>query len=245
MAEVTAVITCMTDGERPFLLEAIRSVQAQTAPTDIIVCVADTNTWIHDLLSQAEPGVRLLQMPLKPAGLVRNAAVDAADTELVAFLDGDDVWVPTKVERQVALLRRHDLDVIATKHVLIREDGKAFFYAFARGIPMTSSWLGRTSVFRDIRFTDRQVGQDVELWHKLEPHVRMGVAEQFLLRYRIRQGSASKATPSMLRKRAYERRSRTFGGRPALLALSWLANLALRVRSTLRPEADGGLARVR
>jgi glycosyltransferase involved in cell wall biosynthesis len=245
VAEVTAVITCMTEGERPFLREAVESVRRQTQATDILVCVADTNTWVDEVLPRDRTGITLLQMPLAPAGEVRNAAVSMTETEMVAFLDGDDAWEPDKAARQVALLRKHDLDVIASKHVLMREDGKPFFYAFASEIPMTSSWLARTDVLREHRFTSRRVGQDVELWHKLEPAVRCGVAEAFLLRYRVRPGSASKDQPSMRRKLAYERRSHSPGGRAVLLAGSRLANVALDVRRAVRPTPNPRVVRVR
>lgn len=246
MPEVTAVITCMTDSERPFVREAVESVLAQSVATDVVLCMADDNPWVHTDLGDLLPRVRLLQLPLQPSGLVRNAGVEEARTELVAFLDGDDAWRPDKVERQVALLRKHRLDLIGSKHLLIREDGKAFFYGFAQGLPMTSSWLGHRRIFVERPFSDQQVAQDVELWHRLTPDLRLGVADAFLLRYRIRAGSASKATASMRRKAAYERRSHRLGGRPALLAGSRLANLALTTRHRLRRGGQtSGLLHVR
>ncbi|MBV9831865.1 MAG: glycosyltransferase, partial [Marmoricola sp.] len=163
MAEVTAVVTCMTDGERPWVREALDSVARQTRPTAAIVCVADSNTWIDDTVRGLDADISVLRLPMAPSGEVRNAGVQAARTELVAFLDGDDAWVPTKVDRQVTLLRQHSLDLIASKHVMIRDDGVPFFYAFADRMPMTSSWLGRRELFVGTPFSSLLVGQDVEL----------------------------------------------------------------------------------
>ena len=38
-ADVTAIVTCMTDGERPFLRETLKSVESQTLPCETIVVV--------------------------------------------------------------------------------------------------------------------------------------------------------------------------------------------------------------
>jgi hypothetical protein len=65
----------MTDAERPFVPEAIASVQRQTVETPIILCVDETNTWIHDVLAGLDAGITLLQVPLAPPGVVRNAAL--------------------------------------------------------------------------------------------------------------------------------------------------------------------------
>lgn len=235
----TAVITCMTDAERPFVGAAVASVLAQTVATPLVLCVTDTNTWIDEVVG-ADPRVRLLRMPLAPLGDVRNTGLAEVGTELVAFLDGDDAWEPRKVERQVALLDAHHLDVLGSQHVLIREDDKPFFYAFAQNIPMPSSWLGRAQVFRDRPFSSRHIGEDVQLWLEMQEELRCGIAEHFLLRYRVRAGSLSQSTPSMVRKLRYEQRSHRLGVRPLLLAGSRAANPALRVVRTLRSPGSAG-----
>ena len=83
MADVTAIITCMTDAERPFVADAIRSVQRQTAPTDITLCVMEDNDWIDDILASVEPGVELLRLRGGWVGAVRNRAIERADRKSV------------------------------------------------------------------------------------------------------------------------------------------------------------------
>ncbi len=245
VAEVTAVITCMTDGERPWVREAIASVARQTQPTAAIVCVADSNTWIEEAVAGLDADLTVLRLPMAPSGEVRNAGVQAARTDLVAFLDGDDAWAPTKVARQVDLLRKHSLDLIATKHVMIRDDGVPFFYAFADRLPMTSSWLGRRELFVQTQFSSLLVAQDVELWHRLVPIARMGVADAYLLRYRVRAGSRSQHTPSMRRKLRFERLSRIPLLRFGLLAASRVLNIGLDLRRRVGRGEDTALLHVR
>lgn len=232
-AMVTTVVTCMTDSERPFLEEALRSVLDQDVETEVLLCVADDNEWCEPDLGALVRDVRLLRLPLAPPGLVRNAAIARVHTEFVAFLDGDDVWQPGKVRRQLECLRSGDFDVVASRHVLIREDGKPYFYGFARSVPMQSSWIGRTTAFRDRPYTDHMVGEDVEVWRQVEDQLRWKVLDQYLLRYRVRETSQSSLTWSKKRKLDYARRSRTPGVRPLLLAASGAVGLALRARDRL------------
>lgn len=235
MPKVATVITCMTDGERPFVAETIRSVQNQTVDSSILLCVTDSNTWIEEVLALIGSGVDVLRLPLAPPGDVFNTAVATLDCDLVAFLAGDDAWLPRKLERQMAVMSARKLDVVATKHMLIRDDGKAFFYAFALEYPMPSSWLGRIECWRATPFPEDRVGEDIIVWDQLRADARIGVLDEFLLRYRVRPGSLSEGTPSMRRKRAYERRSHTPGLRHALLGASFAANLALDLRRSLGP----------
>jgi hypothetical protein len=237
MESVTAVIPCMTDAERPFLTEALLSVQAQTVRPKILLCVDENNSWVDELLNGLPVSVELLRLPLASAGAIRNQAVDRVDTEFVAMLDGDDAWRPTKVQTQLQAIAQHGWDVVASKHVLIREDGKSFFYGFALEIPMTSSWLGRTQSFRERPFPDIRVGEDVILWRELNGEVRTSVLNSFLLRYRVRWVSLSEATGSKKRKVAYARRSLVPGARPLMLLGSYGANVGLQVRARLRGGA--------
>jgi teichuronic acid biosynthesis glycosyltransferase TuaG len=217
----------MTDAEQPFLAEAIRSAQTQTMASHIALCVEEANEWVDEVLAVVAPGVEVLRLPLAPLGHVRNTAIARLDCDLVAFLDGDDAWLPPKLERQVAVMSAEGLDIVGTKHTLVRNDGKAFFYAFAQNYPMPSSWLARTECLRDRRFPEIRVGEDIVVWDHLRTEARVGVLDEFLLRYRVRPGSLSQATRSMRRKRAYERRSHLPGMRYALLAASYVTNLGL------------------
>ena len=102
MPRVTVVIPVF-NGEDT-LLQALESVRRQTW-TDWQVLVSDdlsadgTVALVHDL---ADPRVSVLesQRNTGPAG-ARNRALAQVDTELVAFLDADDFWLPNYLEMQV------------------------------------------------------------------------------------------------------------------------------------------------
>jgi glycosyltransferase involved in cell wall biosynthesis/SAM-dependent methyltransferase len=111
---LVSVITIFHDEER-FLAEAIESVLAQTYDRwELLLC--------DDGSSDGSPGIARRFAAEHPDRIVylehaghanrgmsatRNLGLERARGELVAFLDGDDVWVPEKLARQVELIRQH------------------------------------------------------------------------------------------------------------------------------------------
>lgn len=87
---------------------AILSALAQTTPPREVLLVVDgTDTDGYADLERrvGDPRLRVLRPGLQqgPSG-VRNLGVAEATSRCVAFLDDDDVWLPTKLERQMAFV---------------------------------------------------------------------------------------------------------------------------------------------
>lgn len=121
---VTAIIPAHEAGAT--LARAVRSVQAQTFPVSEIIIVDDHSTDDTELvaqqLSRTDGRVRLVKAQGRGAGHARNRGVQEATGELIAFLDSDDVWYPTKLEAQLPLLGEDVAFVGALVHYL-GEDG--------------------------------------------------------------------------------------------------------------------------
>lgn len=103
---------------RPDLLrEAIRSVEQQTFSNWEIVLVDDGSTPpanLDDLAPGLRDRIRLIRhaTPRRSAA-ARNTAVRAAQGEILAFLDDDDLLAPDFIERALGVLDRHqDIDVV-------------------------------------------------------------------------------------------------------------------------------------
>jgi glycosyltransferase involved in cell wall biosynthesis len=101
--------------EERFLGEAIDSVLAQTFTDWELLLVddgsSDGSTRLAQELSQRCPErVRHLcheEHANRGKSASRNLALNEARGELIAFLDGDDVWLADKLERQVELFAHH------------------------------------------------------------------------------------------------------------------------------------------
>jgi glycosyltransferase involved in cell wall biosynthesis len=94
--------------DRPGLLErSVSAILAQDYAGEIECLVVYDHVDIREFDLPCGPGraLRFLvnnRKPGLPGG--RNSGVDASSGELIAFCDDDDVWLPEKLTRQVALL---------------------------------------------------------------------------------------------------------------------------------------------
>jgi glycosyltransferase involved in cell wall biosynthesis len=107
-APLVSVVIAAFNAER-FLAEAISSVLNQTHRELEVIVVDDgsTDSTASVVERSLDPRVRLLRQPNKGVSMARNAGIEAARGEYVAFLDADDVWLPSKVERQLSVFRQH------------------------------------------------------------------------------------------------------------------------------------------
>jgi glycosyltransferase involved in cell wall biosynthesis len=109
-----SVITIFLNEER-FLAEAVESVRGQTFRDWELLLVDDGSTDASRDLARgyaaAEPDrIRYIDHPghsNRGMGASRNLGLAEARGELVAFLDGDDVYLPDKLATQAALLDEH------------------------------------------------------------------------------------------------------------------------------------------
>lgn len=130
----------------PYLRLAVESVFAQTfADWELVIADdgSEGETADYQTGLAAAPRVRVLRLRHsgKP-GVARNAAWRAARGELIAFLDSDDVWLPRKLEVQVAALRaRPDCAWSHTAFAVIGEDGELLSGQRARSWPAAQGWI--------------------------------------------------------------------------------------------------------
>ncbi len=84
-----------------FLRRCLASVFAQTLKPDEVIVVDDGSTDRTAALA-AELGATVVRRPNGGLSAARNTGIQNASGEWIALLDADDLWAPTKLERQTA-----------------------------------------------------------------------------------------------------------------------------------------------
>ncbi|MBQ7949936.1 MAG: glycosyltransferase family 2 protein [Alphaproteobacteria bacterium] len=183
-----------------FLTDALSSVQHQTFQDWECIVIDDASVdnsvdVINSFINQ-DSRFKLIQMP-KHSGIafVRNAGLDAATGDYIAFLDADDVYTQTALETLYITAKMTDADMVSgmahaveeTFH-FVKSDNAAFvpvgFQPYINpGVYMTRStraqswfWLWRRiykrSMIGDTRFNTKlnAIGEDIgfmlEIAHK-------------------------------------------------------------------------------
>lgn len=112
----------------PYLRQAVDSVLAQTfSDWELIIADDGSDEQTRAYLASCEPlpRVRVILLPrLGNPGAVRNVALREARGDYIAFLDSDDLWMPLKLELQLAALQTStDCQWSYTDHIRINHAG--------------------------------------------------------------------------------------------------------------------------
>lgn len=89
------------------IAETLRSVAAQTVAPEAIVVVDDGSTDdIASAINTLDMQVMLLRQENAGPGSATTKGIAALSTPFIATLDADDLWLPTKIEKQLAHFER-------------------------------------------------------------------------------------------------------------------------------------------
>src|SRR5262245_30953172 len=120
MARVSVIIPLYN--KRPYIARALDSVLQQSLSDIEVLIVNDGSTDGSETIVKActDPRVRLIHQVNAGPGAARNRGLGEATSPLIAFLDADDEWLPTYLEKSVGLLEAHDpnVAVISSAYVL-------------------------------------------------------------------------------------------------------------------------------
>lgn len=103
----TVSVVLPTQNRAEMLKRAVESVLAQTYQDLELVIVDDGSTDDTDevIASFQDPRIRVLRhQKARGASAARNTGIAHSNGELIAFLDDDDEWLPTKLEKQEPVL---------------------------------------------------------------------------------------------------------------------------------------------
>jgi glycosyltransferase involved in cell wall biosynthesis len=123
---ITIVIP--TYNRKGLLQKAITSVLSQTYTNWELIIVDDGSTdgTSHLIKSLPDKRIRVIELPHSGhIGILFNTGVEAGSGDWVAFLASDDVWLPNKLELQLATLKKSGLRWCYTNYELMNESGQS------------------------------------------------------------------------------------------------------------------------
>lgn len=89
------------------LAAALESIRRQTRPADEVIVADDGSTdGTAAVVASVAPSARCLRLPHRGVSAALNAGISAARSDVLGFLDHDDLWVETKLALQLAALVR-------------------------------------------------------------------------------------------------------------------------------------------
>lgn len=208
-------VVCPTHNSAAFIERTVETILAQTRLPDEIVLVDDGSTdgTVAIITAQAErhPDIRwrILTGERRGPGAARNRGILAATGDWIAFLDSDDLWLPSKLEAVERFLGVNShLNVVWHGEIHRKEDGseRPVFYGewWAPEIPLprqlyrknlfsTSALVCRRELLLNAGLFDVTLSsaQDYDLWLKLAPTAQAGFLQEILGVYILRMGSIS------------------------------------------------------
>jgi glycosyltransferase involved in cell wall biosynthesis len=169
----------MPTHDRPELLrKALASVLAQDYPGELrVLVVFDRNEPDESLRDGTRVEVTVNSRTPGLAG-ARNTGIQAMATDLIAFCDDDDEWLPGKLSAQVEALRTHPDAVLASCGIAVDFDGTtterlagadqvthAELVRSRMVMVHSSTYLARRAALLDIGMVDERIpGSQGEDW---------------------------------------------------------------------------------
>lgn len=126
MNEMVSIITPVYRCEK-YISKTIDSVRRQTYQNwEMLLvddCTPDNSADIIARYAEKDKRIRYIKQPQNSgAALARNVGLKAAKGRYIAYLDADDIWLPTKLERQIQFLNENDVQFSCCDYEKIEED---------------------------------------------------------------------------------------------------------------------------
>ena len=125
---ISVVLPVYAGADPDHLRRALESVFAQTHPAEEVLVVEDgpllpAHEQVLDRLGDAQPSLRRVRLEHNGGvAVATQAGVEAAAHPWIARMDADDLAMPERFARQLAVVRRGDVDVVGTAMVEFGDD---------------------------------------------------------------------------------------------------------------------------
>ncbi|HEX6897091.1 MAG TPA: glycosyltransferase [Bryobacteraceae bacterium] len=202
-----------------FVGEAAASVLSQSWSDLELIAIDDgsTDDTVVEFQRAADPRASLIRSEHRGAAAARNSGIRRARGRYIAFMDGDDVWLPGKLEHDIAYLEAHPAaDLVFSSMRIVDESGQdvgrtvrtwsgvaTLRDLLIENLIGTDTVVMRRDVFEQIGFFDEELpaGSDYDFWlgmAALRPHTIHGVPRVSAL-YRRHSGQLTANWEEQLR----------------------------------------------
>ena len=186
-----------------WLYEAIESVLAQSYPIHEIILVNDgSKEDMTEFFKKYGDKIQYIYQENAGPATARNNGIKRATGDYIAFEDSDDIWLPTKIEKQIAFMEETSAKWSHVgfyywwpetgKQVLVdssRDYDDIFLQRHISTKIATPAVILDRSIYEEgeFFFPDKiRNGEDDQLYTKLSKHYRIALVQEPLLKVRMR-----------------------------------------------------------
>lgn len=207
-AKISVIIP--TYNSARYICETIDSVLSQTYKNFEILVIDDGSTDnTRNRLKQYENSINYTYKKNEGVSIARNYGIEKAKGEYLAFLDSDDIWKPTKLEKQINTIENQSEAIACfTLTEYFDESGNVvnksefpnyadltealLLYSCVIGPP--SSFMMHRSIFEKIGGFDPNFSQcaDWDMWLRLTKFGKVICLDEYLVQYRHHANNMSK-----------------------------------------------------
>ena len=106
-----------------------------------------------DEWAEKDPRVRVIHQENGGVSSARNAGLDAATGDYIAFVDSDDAIRPNYFETLYALLTEHQAELSICKMLVVDEEGKVMARFFLQRTHLSGLYTGREYLNENLHYT--------------------------------------------------------------------------------------------
>lgn len=202
----------------PYIASTIKSVLAQTYSNWELLIVDDCSADNTETIVSAFDDLRIFYFKNEVnmgAASSRNFALRQAKGKWVAFLDSDDLWMPDKLEKQLAFMSENHYDFSCTDYIVETSDGTRLPYIFTSPNKVTKRMLYNYCYFSTItviynresvglvQIANLEKNNDYAMWFQVAEKADCYRFPEALSVYRKRKGSLSSGSKFKLIKHHY------------------------------------------
>jgi len=208
---VAVIIPCYNSSK--YIRKTLDSVLNQNYKDLEIVAIDDGSTDVtRKILESYLPKIRILSHPNNAnlgAATSLNLGINETKSDLIAFLDSDDIWHPNKLKEQVKIFQKYsDVGLVYTNGYVIDENDHILYKLFPddfqeENIPREillkcyiktpSSVMIKKEIFEKTGLFKTYLlnGQDHEMWIRMSEIAKFYYIPDFLISYKKRPGQIS------------------------------------------------------